>query len=306
MSQIIFSFIIPHRNIPNLLARCVNSIPRRSDSEIIIVDDNSNEESLFYLQNIESQYNNVFVIRLLQAKGAGAARNVGIDHAKGKWLLFIDADDFFYPCIGNIMDKYIDSRIDIIYFLSDSRFSNDINRMAKKSDGMMSVILTYEKNPQKYEMFLRFKYAVPWGKMIRADLVKNKAIRYDEVLAGNDVLFSAKTGFYASTICVENLVAYCITERTDSIVRQETIQYIDARFESRIHLMQFLRSVGYPEYRHPIGELIIQYRKFGIKQFLQKVLYVVNSGYGIKFLCLDVLKNILCYPKRKLIYVFSK
>ena len=306
MEQIKFSFIIPHRNIPILLERCIDSIPKREDSEIIIVDDNSDEDVLSYLTNIESRHLNTFFIKNDHFKGAGFARNIGIDVARGKWLLFIDADDFFYPSINQIMDKYINSEIDIIYFLSDSCLSDNINIKANKSSAMMEVIAMYKQKPQKKELFLRLKYAVPWGKMIKTELVKSKSIRYDEVLAGNDVLFSAKTGYYASKVIVEDLIAYCITERSDSLVRIESQEIVDQRIESRIHLMNFCRSIGLPQYRHPIGELVIFYRRFGIKQCIQKLLYIIQAGYGIRYLVIDILKNIILYPQRKLRYVFSK
>ena len=41
MKEINYSFIIPHKNIPDLLQRCLDSIPRREDIQIIVVDDNS-------------------------------------------------------------------------------------------------------------------------------------------------------------------------------------------------------------------------------------------------------------------------
>ena len=105
--QILFSFIIPHRNAPFLLARCIDSIPVREDVEIIVVDDNSTPEVLHQLKDIEKRYSHIAFIVTTLSKGAGYARNVGIELAKGKWLLFIDADDFFYPCINGILDKYI-------------------------------------------------------------------------------------------------------------------------------------------------------------------------------------------------------
>ena len=53
-------------------------------------------------------------------KGAGYARNVGLSLAKGKWLLFADADDFFNLGFLNVLDNYIDSDNDIVYFSANS------------------------------------------------------------------------------------------------------------------------------------------------------------------------------------------
>lgn len=305
-NKILFSFIIPHCNIPSLLIKCIDSIPKREDTEIIIVDDNSSTETLLQLNNVENDYPRTTFITNTLNRGAGYARNVGIESAKGKWLLFIDADDFFHPSINEILNKHVSSDYDIIYFLSDSCYSDNLQKKANKNAPMMEVIDRYLQDPTNEEIYLRFKYAVPWGKMIKASLIKRHNIRYDEVLAGNDVLFSAKSGYYASKIIVEPINAYCITERENSIIRTESQLYTDHRIESRLHLMMFLKSVGYPQYRHPIDDLILFYRKFGYFKSIQKCIYVIKKGYGINYLINDIFKNIKHYPIRKLHHVFNK
>lgn len=90
-----YSFIIPHKNSPQLLNRCVNSIPRRDDVEIIVVDDNSDPNVVDWKS---FKFDDTRCLTLIQdhsCKGAGNARNVGIDNAHGRWLLFADADDYY-------------------------------------------------------------------------------------------------------------------------------------------------------------------------------------------------------------------
>lgn len=89
--NISFSFIIPHKNCPDLLQRCVDSIPDRDDVQIIVVDDNSDDEKkpAIYRRDVE-----IVLLDAEHSKGAGRARNEGLKHAKGKWLLFADADDY--------------------------------------------------------------------------------------------------------------------------------------------------------------------------------------------------------------------
>ena len=77
-----FSIIIPHKNIPSLLRRCINSIPNRSDLEIIVVDDNSDDNVVDDLKTINHE--NLQIIYTTENKGAGFARNVGLAHSSGK------------------------------------------------------------------------------------------------------------------------------------------------------------------------------------------------------------------------------
>ena len=109
-----YSFIIPHKNCPDLLQRCVDSIPERDDVQVIVVDDKSDEgkkPALKHRKNLQ-----VIFLDVSQSKGAGRARNVGLEHAKGKWLLFADADDYYVEGFINILDHYIDGYNDVVYF----------------------------------------------------------------------------------------------------------------------------------------------------------------------------------------------
>ena len=81
-----YSFIIPHKNCPDLLQRCVDSIPERDDVQVIVVDDNSDDGKKPSLKNHKNLQ--VILLDATQSKGAGRARNVGLEHAEGKWLLF--------------------------------------------------------------------------------------------------------------------------------------------------------------------------------------------------------------------------
>src|SRR5690554_7988035 len=89
-----YSVIIPHYNCEDGLERLLKSIPNKDTIEVIVVDDRSSTE-LFkdvinksHLVNISGYINE-------GVKGAGAARNIGLEKAKGEFLVFADSDDFF-------------------------------------------------------------------------------------------------------------------------------------------------------------------------------------------------------------------
>lgn len=102
-----FSIIIPTKNIPDLLQRCLESIPQRSDIEIIVVDDNSDREIVDVKNYPGTNNQQVKIIFLPESKGAGYARNIGLTIAKGKWILFADSDDYFSEKFSDILDRYI-------------------------------------------------------------------------------------------------------------------------------------------------------------------------------------------------------
>ena len=90
-----YTIIIPHKNAPLLLQRCLDSIPFRDDIQIIVVDDDSSSDVVDFMDFPGSSREDVEIIFTKEGKGAGYARNCGLLHARGKWLLFADADDFF-------------------------------------------------------------------------------------------------------------------------------------------------------------------------------------------------------------------
>jgi glycosyltransferase involved in cell wall biosynthesis len=111
-----YSIIIPHRNIPKLLQRCLDYIPYRDDVQIIVVDDNSDPQVVDFDNFPGMNIPNVEVYFTKEGKGAGYARNVGIEHVKGKWVFFADADDYFSKAFLSTIDTLKESKHDLIYF----------------------------------------------------------------------------------------------------------------------------------------------------------------------------------------------
>ena len=90
-----FSIIIPHKEIPDLLLRCLKSIPVSEDIQVIVVDDSSADADTYLDRYPDLSRPYLEFIRTTKGGGAGYARNVALGHAEGRWILFADADDFF-------------------------------------------------------------------------------------------------------------------------------------------------------------------------------------------------------------------
>ena len=92
------SVIIPVYNVEPYLKQCMDSVVGQTlkDIEIICVDDGSTDGSLDILREYAAEDNRIQIIEQKNA-GAGAARNNGMRHATGKYLSFLDSDDFFEP-----------------------------------------------------------------------------------------------------------------------------------------------------------------------------------------------------------------
>ena len=214
--KISYSIIIPHKNTPKLLQRCLNSIPRRNDVQIIVVDDNSTSSICDFNNYPGKEDPYVKLVFSKKGLGAGYARNVGLKYALGKWLLFVDCDDILYPKTLDILDKYQESDYDIIYFLVDS-FDSYTLKPAKRHLSKENWVKRFDKNIYQMDQWLRFGYTEPWGKLINHDLVKKYNIKFDESLVANDYMFSVLTGYYAKSIKLSKDRYYCVSVRDSSI-----------------------------------------------------------------------------------------
>ena len=119
MKTIKFSVIVPHHNTPRLLIRLLDSIPDRQDIQVIVVDDNSDIPIQEWDTLKKQIHSNVSVKLTKEGKGAGYARNVGLSLAKGEWLMFADADDYYAPDTFNIIENNLNDTIDILYYCVD-------------------------------------------------------------------------------------------------------------------------------------------------------------------------------------------
>ena len=287
MNKLNYSIIIPHKNSPGLLQRCINSIPRRDDVQIIIVDDNSDSCKVDFQRfpGINEKCIEVYLTK--EGRGAGYARNVGLKHAKGKWLLFADADDYYNSDFLKILDNNLSEEIDILYF---NVFSND----NKKYNRAISINSIYELYSEKCDInIIKYKIWAPWNKVVSINHVKKYNLKFDEIPVGNDAIFSLQASIYAKRTKVINDKLYCLTYQTDSITykpmtfeRRLAYAYINLRINN------FFKDNNLFDYQITIisPKMIIQLLKnYGLK----------NTFSYLKFICKD---NSLLY----LFYIWFK
>lgn len=234
-----YSIIIPHKNTPDLLQRCLNSIPHRDDVQIIVVDDNSDADKVDFehFPGIGDQRVDVYFTK--EGKGAGYARNVGMSHAKGKWLIFADADDWYLDNIGDAMDMYLNSEYDMLVFRQKRV---DIYGVAKegKYDKMFDVALdTGNLDDVKYF------YACPYARFIKREFVENNNIEFQQVRYSNDVMFSLKVSLFAKRIKIIDEPIYCVFESGNSLTRNNNnLKNYYVRTKVALDVCKYLNSIG--------------------------------------------------------------
>ena len=200
------SVIIPVYNAQQHLRQCLDSICQQTlqEIEIICVDDGSTDHSLSILQEYAKADSRIQVLTQ-KNQGAGAARNCGLRSAKGLYLSFLDADDFFEP---NMLEEAVKSietySADFVAFESD-QYHMDTNNYVKPS-----WVIRHKDIPPYMPFSYRtltdnvFKTFVGWAwdKLYRKSFVDAHNLWFQEQRTSNDLLFVFSALVLAKRIAV--------------------------------------------------------------------------------------------------------
>lgn len=285
-----YSIIIPHHNIPDLLNRLLKTIPQKEDLEVIVVDDNSDINKK---ANINSSRKDVKVILLdpESSKGAGKARNVGIEHATGKWLIFADSDDFFEDGFYDVISHYVDAVEDIIYFCSESVDNDTLSSVDSRTDYANKMIKDGDLNN------LRYHHYVPWSKMVRRELVIDNDIRFEEVPVCNDVIFSILIGLKAKTVLAVNEPIYVSTVRVGSLYYTSTKKRARMRLSAKLRANNILIRNNLDKYKPNLLREAKKGKQYSNLTFLHWILLAIKEE-GLYWFLVDIW-NVIKYKYSK-------
>lgn len=272
--EITYSFIIPHKNAPRLLRRCVDSIPRRDDIQIIVVDDDSKTD----IVNWGSfDWGDQACIELICTHGlhsAGAVRNEGLKCAKGKWLLFADCDDYYKEGFINKLDNYKNGNFDAIFFGFEITY-NGVMLKVEKSTPHQRLYLDYEQDKNKWEEIRYIKS--PWVKMVSKDFINKYHIQFEDVILGNDVWFSYQVGFYTKKYMVLTERLYVYNVHSKSISRERTVDKDVVQIETYVKQNAFFNFIGHPEWHINLPGWIKYHWKKSHHKFKYTIALLANS-----------------------------
>ena len=247
----LISIIIPHRNDTCNLTRLINSIESFDDIEVIIIDDHSNVEEkdklkqlAITIKKIQIYHNNTEII------SAGRARNIGLTHARGQWIIFADSDDLFLQGWQNIIYEEINTDADIIHFKPTS-YDYELNRISTRHLAYCKLIDKYLKKSSKdNEMRLRTKFYPAWSKIYSKKFIETNNIIFEEVVCSNDIMFTLRAGLLAKEIKVCDSSFYSVSSRIGSLTNQKTENDSIVRYKVFLRSQELLReSLSSHEYK---------------------------------------------------------
>lgn len=257
-----FSVIVPvWRGAIKFLPKLLDSIPNKDGIEIIVVD---NSREPVRREEIESQRDIVF-LHSAPERHAGGSRNDGIAEAKGKWLLFADADDYYTSDAFDVFYSYLDTDAEIVYTGMGGVYE-DTGEPSNRGDRYAKAVHDYLLGNVS-EMNLRLHFSSPCCKMVSHDLVNRHQLSFDEVIASNDMYFSMLTGYYAKSITAVDIVTYIATVNKGSLTRRRDYAVSMSRFRVILRYNQFLREHRLSQYQSSIMQRYKEVCSHGFKAF---------------------------------------
>lgn len=273
-----YSFIIPHHNTPVLLKNLLGTIPQRDDVEVIVVDDNSDADKKPKLTREDVRIIN---IPAKDSKGAGHARNLGLEAATGKWLLFADSDDFYEQHFLEELDKYVEADYDIVFFSAHIQYDLKKKEVNKNRNYIEKAFDKYNSSDHTLKDVRRLTLTVnaPWNKMFRHDFVEKIQAKFEEIPMANDAWFVKYTGSKAEKIEVIDKRLYYYVQYESGITKSKRpLEHYYQTINSSIRRNKilydegFLDLIKYPGFNH---HNIL--RDFGRITYLKLLFYKIRK-----------------------------
>ncbi len=208
------SIVVAVYNAGKTLTKCIDSLLNQSyeNTEIILVNDCSKDESLEICKEYKSNFNNIKVINNLDNQGVSSTRNNGIKESTGKYICFVDSDDYVEP---DYLKKLYDALIKCGVLLSicgsffDDYTKNKVQSFIWNNKKYLEVVSI----GRAFELSNKLYLNALWNKLFVTDLIKSNNIWFDEKLSmGEDTKFSLdyiqKNGIVEVAVLSEPLYHY--------------------------------------------------------------------------------------------------
>lgn len=247
MDTPIVSIIVPVYNVETYLHRCVDSILKQTFTsfELLLVDDGSTDGSGRICDDYASSDSRIVVIHK-ENGGVSSARNVALDRACGKYVCFIDSDDWIEACYLETIVRQVKG-YDILFFgFSMDSKNEDSLRLSVgeiRAKGALErdrCLLHLMHNKLGHNLM-----GYTWDKVFRRDLIEKNKLRFlEHVHFGEDEIFTLAYCLKAHFLKVMPNVIYHYWQRPDSLIHQkDTCLSAKLKFASIVQLIDEMESM---------------------------------------------------------------
>ena len=222
-NNILISIIVPIYNTSEYLEKCLNSILNQTikEIEVICINDGSTDISLEILKKYQKKDNRIIIINQTN-KGVSAARNAGLDIAKGKYIGFVDSDDYITPDMYKEMyNKIIKYQTDIVVCNYYTDKNNSISIRSNKKDYIIKTKSKYIKELLEDDNIQNYV----WSRLYKKELFSKVRFRegrlLEDIYLSIELIDKIKTAYYISK------PLYYYRNRNNSITNINNVETIN-------------------------------------------------------------------------------
>lgn len=209
----VISIIIPVYNTEPYLRKCIDSILKQTfiDLECLLIDDGSSDKSPEICDEYAGKDNRVIVVHQKNA-GVSAARNTGIQAARGKYIAFVDSDDYvlqgmYYSLLNEMVHEEKDTSC-CGYVHNGKEYVPSFNLDNISTAGIV------------YHLENRLLFGLVWNKIYNLEIINNHSVRFIAGCSfGEDMIFNLQYFSKINSICCINRALYFYNDNTDSITK---------------------------------------------------------------------------------------
>ena len=255
MNEILLTYIIPVYNTERYVLRCLQSIVNQQlwpdDYEVLVVDDGSTDGSRAVVEAFAAEHRQVKLLTQQNA-GVSAARNLAMDNARGRYLMFVDSDDRLGDdVIHRVVQRAIDDDLDVLSFNYECEDAqgNVLPHSREDNYATTPVVTGYD--------FLQAHSMTPyvWRFLLRREYLQQGGWRFDpSLIVCEDGALIARFLLNAPRMAHEDTIAYCYVNRSDSAMhnpdkehlRRRVFSQVDAASSINATARQFEAQTGHP------------------------------------------------------------
>lgn len=224
------SIIIPSYNVKAYIDECLDSIESQTyeNIEIVIIDDGSDDGTLTIIYQRAKSTRRIYKIISQKNSGQSVARNRGLEEATGKYVIFVDSDDWITAedAVEKMVYKIQSESADFVQcsleFVKNNRHS--LYTVPQKS----SII---GEQPLIDMLKVKDLYTSPWAKIYSAEFLRKYNIRFINGLVNEDTAFSIIIAAKAQKVAFLSDVVYSSRERDGSTSRTSFIRMFKTMHE---------------------------------------------------------------------------
>ena len=217
------SFIVPFYNVEQYIEECIRSLYNQDipqeEYEVICVDDCSPDGSRAIVERLQGEYSTLKLICHTENKRQGGARNTGIREAKGKYVWFVDSDDYIKPnCLKNLLELAESENLDLLKFYEEHISLQNFNRKIVTTPVMSGTELIFDVDTGEEPML---KCCTVWCQLIKMDLIIDHKIFFAENVQYEDDDYAYQLFAYADRTCLMDFSPYIVRQTPNSTTRRQ-------------------------------------------------------------------------------------